>query len=85
MDLTILGDMIVNFGFPMVCCGVLAWFVFYRDKKHTDEIIALNAQHRADISALNSAHKEEIAKLSASLDRNTAVMEKLLFKLEKEG
>lgn len=27
-----------NFGFPIVCCGVLMWYVFNLQKQHKEEV-----------------------------------------------
>lgn len=62
---------ITTVGFPIVCCGVLMYYVKYMRDKDTEMI--------ADIMA---RHNEEVNTMSAALNENTLVLQKLCDKLD---
>lgn len=62
---------ITTVGFPIVCCGVLMYYVKYIRDKDTEMI--------ADIMA---RHNEEVNTMSAALSENTLVLQKLCDKLD---
>ena len=64
---------ITTVGFPIVCCGVLMYYVKYIRDKDTEMI--------ADIMA---RHNEEVNTMSAALNENTLVLQKLCDKLDSE-
>lgn len=61
---------ITTVGFPIVMCGVLAYYI-----KYTHD------HHREDIKKLNEEHKEETEVLSTAINNNTLVMQKLVDKM----
>lgn len=63
---------ITTVGFPIVCCGVLMYYVKYIRDKDTEMM--------ADIMA---RHSEEVNTMSAALNENTLVLQKLCDKLDK--
>lgn len=62
---------ITTVGFPIVCCGVLMYYVKYMRDKDTEMM--------ADIMA---RHNEEVNTMSAALNENTLVLQKLCDKLD---
>ena len=62
MDLTQIGQFISQYGFPIVCCGVLFW-----DHMKTEE-------RRAND---NEMHKEEVAELRKAIEANTLAINSL--------
>lgn len=64
---------ITTVGFPIVCCGVLMYYVKYIRDKDTEMM--------ADIMA---RHSEEVNTMSAALNENTLVLQKLCDKLDSE-
>lgn len=62
---------VTTVGFPIVCCGVLMYYVKYIRDKDTEMI--------ADIMA---RHNEEVNTMSAALNENTLVLQKLCDKLD---
>ena len=62
---------ITTVGFPIVCCGVLMYYVKYIRDKDTEMM--------ADIMA---RHSEEVNTISAALNDNTLVLQKLCDKLD---
>lgn len=63
---------ISTLGFPIVMCGVMAWYVKYTTDKH-----------RAEVAELNSSHNEEMTKVTEALNNNTLAIQKLCDKLDK--
>lgn len=73
MDMNVLMQAISTFGFPIVMCGILAYYVKYiTDKSH------------AEVNELNRMHKEEMAGITKAIENNTIAITKLCEKLEKE-
>lgn len=72
--MTELINAIQAYGFPIVACIGMAWYVKYI----TDE-----NNHRMDI--LNSDHKEEVTKLSEVLQNNTLAIQHLTDVLNGNG
>lgn len=62
---------ITTVGFPIVCCGVLMYYVKYTRDKDTEMV--------ADVMA---RHNEEVNTMSAALNENTLVLQKLCDKLD---
>lgn len=62
---------VTTVGFPIVCCGVLMYYVKYIRDKDTEVI--------ADIMA---RHNDEVNTMSAALNENTLVLQKLCDKLD---
>lgn len=56
----IIGQAISTWGFPIVMCGVMFW---YMNKERQD-------------------HKEEVSQLTTAVNNNTAVIEKLLGRMD---
>lgn len=67
MDVAAISTMITTFGFPVVACGAMGWFVKYITDKNREEISNLNIQHH-----------DEMNNLKDSLNNNTLVMQQLL-------
>ena len=62
---------VATVGFPIVCCGVLMYYVKYMRDKDTEMI--------ADIMA---RHNEEVNTMSTALSDNTLVLQKLCDRLD---
>lgn len=62
---------ITTVGFPIVCCGVLMYYVKYIRDKDTEMITDIMARHN-----------EEVNTMSAALSENTLVLQKLCDKLD---
>lgn len=61
-------------GFPIVACGIMAWYVKYI----TDQ------NHRA-IMALTERHKEDMDKVSEAINNNTVAMQQLTDYIKLKG
>lgn len=58
-------------GFPIVMCGLMAWYVKY-----------ISDKNREQITAEREAHKEEMNEVIKAINNNTIVIEKLIAKLD---
>lgn len=66
--------LIQSVGFPIVMCGLMAWYVKHITDKNREEI----AQER-------EAHKQEMSQVITAINNNTIVIEKLIAKLDAES
>ena len=71
MEMTEISSMLANFGFPIVMCGAMAWYVWYMSNKHREEI-----------SEINRRHKEEMDQVTQALNNNTLALQRLCDHLE---
>lgn len=63
--------LIQTVGFPIVMCGLMAWYVKY-----------ISDKNREQITAEREAHKEEMNEVVKAINNNTIVIEKLNAKLD---
>lgn len=63
--------LVQSVGFPIVMCGLMAWYVKY-----------ISDKNREQISAEREAHKTEMTEVITAINNNTIVLEKLLTKLD---
>lgn len=66
--------LIQSVGFPIVMCGLMAWYVKYITDKNRDQI-----------TAEREAHKEEMNEVVKAINNNTIVIERLIAKLDAGG
>lgn len=71
MEMTEISSMLSNFGFPIVMCGAMAWYVLYTSNKHREEI-----------SEINKQHKNEMEQVTQALNNNTLALQRLCDHLE---
>lgn len=64
-------SLIQTVGFPIVMCGLMAWYVKY-----------ISDKNREQITAEREAHKEEMNEVVKAINNNTIVIEKLIAKLD---
>lgn len=65
---------ITTVGFPIVMCGVMAWYVKYITDKNREEIDELNKQH-----------DDELSGITVAINNNTIALTKLCERLGMEG
>lgn len=63
--------LIQTVGFPIVMCGLMAWYVKY-----------ISDKNREQITAEREAHKEEMNEVVKAINNNTIVIEKLIAKMD---
>ena len=73
MDYNLILQAVSSLGFPIVMCGLMAWFVMNQTNKHREEI-----------EKLNDRHKEEMKSVTEALNNNTLAIQELTDKLGKE-
>lgn len=73
MDIQVLLTAISSVGFPIVACGAMAYF-FARQ----------NQNYREDLKEQNQMHKEETKNLVDAINNNSAVIQRLIDKLDKD-
>lgn len=66
MDLAQIGQFISQYGFPIVCCGVLFWDHLKTEQRREED---------------NETHKEEVAELRKSIEANTLAINSLCIHL----
>lgn len=74
MDTQGIITLIQSVGFPVVMCGLMAWYVKY-----------ITDKNREQITAEREAHKEEMNEIVKAINNNTIVIERLITKLDAGG
>ena len=74
MDAQGIMTLIQSVGFPIVMCGLMAWYVKY-----------ITDKNREQITAEREAHKEEMNEVVKAINNNTIVIERLIAKLDAGG
>lgn len=64
---------VTTVGFPIVMCGVMAWYVKYITDKNREEIDTLNKQH-----------DNELSDITVAINNNTIALTKLCERLGVE-
>lgn len=85
-------ELITRFGFPIVCCIALAWYVFYQTKSFRDELkeeraatAAMQKEFHEALNEIQKEHNEESRKTIEALNNNTLAIQKLSDRLDAEG
>ena len=71
MDMNVMMQAVTTVGFPIVCCGAMAWYVKYVTDKNREQISMLNEQHRNEMNQVTEA-----------VNNNTLALQKLCDKLD---
>lgn len=74
MDAQGIVTLIQSVGFPIVMCGLMAWYVKY-----------ITDKNREQITAEREAYKEEMNEVVKAINNNTIVIERLIAKLDAGG
>ena len=64
---------VTTVGFPIVCCGAMAWYVKYVTDKNREQVNELNEQHRSEMNQVTEA-----------VNNNTLALQKLCDKLDNK-
>lgn len=64
-------ELISNVGFPIVLCGVMAFFIKYLIDKYT-----------TIINNINEAHKKEVNEVKTAIENNTLIITKFIERTE---
>lgn len=71
MDVPNLVNLVGSYGFPIVACILMGWYI-----KHTTD------NNREDIRKIQEEHKEEVTEMTKAINNNTLVIQKLIDRLE---
>ena len=84
-------ELIARYGFPIVCCIALAWYVFYQTKSFRDELKeeratreAMQKEFHTALNELQEAHNEESRRTIEALNNNTLALQRLSDRLDSE-
>lgn len=66
-------QLVSTLGFPIVCCGGMAWYVKYITDKNREQIDKILEQH-----------KKEISEVTTALNNNTIAITQLTDYIKKE-
>ena len=72
MDAGTIAELISTVGFPIVCFGVCAWYVKYREDRNDEQM-----------DKLNTMHNEESKRMTEALNNNTLALTQLTNTLRK--
>lgn len=72
----VFANLLGNYGFPIVACIVMAWYVKYTTDKQAEETKLLNENHTKEMLAF----KDEI---KVALENNTRAIDKLCDQIER--
>lgn len=70
MDATTITTLIGSFGFPIVACMVMAWYVKYQMDENNKQI-----------KEMTEEHKKEMTEVTTALNNNTIAIQKLCERL----
>lgn len=70
MDISTITTLIGSFGFPIVACLVMAWYVKYQMDENNKQL-----------SEIRNEHKSEMNKVTTALNNNTIAINKLCERL----
>lgn len=70
MDITTITTLIGSFGFPIVACLVMAWYVKYQMDENNKQL-----------SEIRNEHKSEMNKVTTALNNNTIAINTLCERL----
>ena len=73
MDLQTIVSLIGSFGFPIVACLAMGWYVKYQMDNHNKQIEQITEQH-----------KTEMKEVTTALNNNTLAIQKLCDRLDGE-
>lgn len=74
MDVNGIVTLVGSLGFPIVCCGILFWYVKYQTDLNTKETASMRKEHQ-----------DEISKVTEALNNNTLALQKLCDSLGEKG
>lgn len=64
-------QLIGNYGFPIVACIFIGWYVKYTNDKN-----------REQLEKLQMLHREEVSEMTKAINNNTLVIQKLVDRME---
>ena len=73
MDYNIITQLVSSLGFPIIVCGVMAYYILVKDKQYLELI----NQYQEDIANRDSRYQEKLDSMTNALNANTKVIAEL--------
>ena len=73
MDYTIITQLISSLGFPIIVCGVMAYYILVKDKQYLELI----NQYQEDIATRDTRYQEKLDSMTSAINANTKVIAEL--------
>ena len=73
MDYTIITQLVSSLGFPIIVCGVMAYYILVKDKQYLELI----NQYQEDIATRDTRYQERLDSMTSALNANTKVIAEL--------
>lgn len=68
-------DLLVNYGFPIACCGVMFGVILYMEKRHKAERYEVENRYKNERAEIEQRHKKEIDKLNETVEKTRTTIE----------
>lgn len=73
MDYNIITQLVSSLGFPIIVCGVMAYYILIKDKQYLELI----NQYQEDIANRDTRYQEKLDSMTSALNANTKVIAEL--------
>ena len=73
MDYNIITQLVSSLGFPIIVCGVMAYYILVKDKQYLELI----NQYQEDIANRDTRYQEKLDSMTSALNANTKVIAEL--------
>lgn len=73
MDYNIITQLVSSLGFPIIVCGVMAYYILVKDKQYLELI----NQYQEDIATRDTRYQEKLDSMTSALNANTKVIAEL--------
>lgn len=84
MDAGTVTNMLSSFGFPIVMCGAMGWFVKYMYDNHRKDRQEYVATEDAKMDRILNTFSTQLDSVQEALNNNTLVITKLCERMSKE-
>lgn len=76
--------LLMNFGFPVLACAAMGWYVYTSTNKFNETVEKLNATFTATIDKITENHKAEVDSLREVIENNTLAITVLNERMGKD-
>lgn len=73
MDYNIITQLVSSLGFPIIVCGVMAYYILVKDKQYLELI----NQYQEDIANRDTRYQEKLDSMTSALNANSKVIAEL--------
>lgn len=77
MDMNAITSFIGQFGFPILACGVMAWYVKYITDKNSKEVNELHTKYDESLKEMNDSHSQSMEEIKEAINNNTLALQHL--------